>query len=135
MIKAVHCFNWLPWISTRSWTPSIKRGHKVGFFKIKLNQETLKLYTSWVHWKKHCRLMLRKRALLWNKHEYQHSADIFIKNDFNSLHGTGVFLYSLKYIRKFMLSWYFQGALKKTSAMQWAKNNLIFSYLLCYLFK
>ena len=38
--------------------------------------------------------------LLWNKHEYQHAADIFIKNIFNSFHGAGLFLYSLKYIRR-----------------------------------
>ena len=32
--------------------------------------------------------------------EYQYSADIFVKNIFKSFHGTGFFLYSLKYIRK-----------------------------------
>ena len=39
-------------------------------------------------------------TLLWNKHEYQHSADIFVKNIFNPFPGTGLFLYFLKYIRK-----------------------------------
>ena len=30
--------------------------------------------------------------LLWNKHEYQHSTDIFVKNIFELFHGTGFFL-------------------------------------------
>ena len=48
-------------------------------------------------------------ALLWNKHEYQHSADIFVKYIFNPICGTGLFLYSLKCIRKPGISWCFQG--------------------------
>ena len=37
----------------------------------------------------------------WNKHERdQYSSDIFVKNVFNPFHGTGLFLYSLKYMRK-----------------------------------
>ena len=41
------------------------------------NIETLYLLSSQ---KNHCRSAIRKDALLWNKHEYQHSADIFVKN-------------------------------------------------------
>ena len=134
MIKAVHCFNWLPWISTRSWTPSIKRGHKVGFFKIKLNQETLKLYTSWVHWKKHCRSMLRKRALLWNKHKYQHSTDIW-KMSLTLFMALVFFCTLWNTSENLCFPDIFRGHWKKTSTMKWAKNNLIFSYLFCYLFK
>ena len=32
------------------------------------------------------------------------STDIFVKNIFNPFHGTGLFLYSLKYMRKLMFS-------------------------------
>ena len=43
----------------------------------------------------------KKAALLWNmNHEYQHSADIMVKNTFNPFHGTGVFLYFPRYIKK-----------------------------------
>ena len=72
-----------------------------------------------------------------NKHGYQHSAGIFIKNIFNQFHGTGLFLYFLKYIRKPepKFSWWFQGTLKDTSAMKWVESHLIFSYLFCYLIK
>ena len=34
---------------------------------------------------------LEESMLLWNKHEYQHSPDIFVKNIFNPFHGTGLF--------------------------------------------
>ena len=105
------------------------------FFEINLNQKTLKFYTSWVHWKNQCRSTVRKHALLWNKHEYQHSAVIFVKNIFNSFPDTVLFLYFLKYIRKPEVSWYFQGALGETSAMKWVKIHLIFSYIFCYLLK
>ena len=94
VIKTSYCFNWLPWTSTRS-------SHWEVFLEINLNQKTLKFYTSWVHWKNQCRSTVRKHALLWNKHEYQHSADIFVKNIFNPFPGTGLFLYFLKYIKMF----------------------------------
>ena len=45
-------------------------------------------------------MAFRKHALLWNKHEYQHAADIFDKNIFSPVHDTGIFICSLKYIRK-----------------------------------
>ena len=77
----------------------------------------------------------KKNALLWNKHEYQHSAVIFVKNIFNSFPDTVLFLYFLKYIRKPEVYWYFQGALKESSAIKWVKSHLIFTYLFCYLFK
>ena len=32
------------------------------------------------------------RLLLWSKHEYQHSADIFVENIFNLFHGPGFLL-------------------------------------------
>ena len=44
-----------------------------------------------------CRQTIIKNALLWNKHEYKHSADIFVKKIFNVFQGTGLFVYSLKY--------------------------------------
>ena len=37
---------------------------------------------------------------LWNKHEYQNSADIFVKNIFNPFDDAGLSLYFLKYMRK-----------------------------------
>ena len=125
IIKTIYCFNWLQWTSTLEATDQL----------INLNQKILRFDTSWVHWKNQCRLTVRKHALLWNKHEYQHSADIFVKNIFNPFPGTGLFLYFLKYIRKPEVSWCFQGALKKSSAIIWVKSHLIFSYLFCYLFK
>ena len=128
MIKTVYCFSCFPWSSTGS-------NHWEVFLEINLNQKTLTFYTFWVHWKNQCRSNIRKRALLWNKYEYQHSADIFVKNIFIPFHGTGLFLYFLKYIRKPEVSWCFQGGLKETSTTKWVKNHLIFSYLFCYLFK
>ena len=72
IMKTVSCFIWLPWASTRS-------SHWDVFLEINLNQKILKLYSIWVHWKNQCRLTIRKHALLWNKHEYQHSADDLLK--------------------------------------------------------
>ena len=37
--------------------------------------------------------------MLWNKHKYQHPADVFVKNIFNPFYDTGPFLYYLKCIR------------------------------------
>ena len=91
IIKAVYWITWFPWTSTGS-------SHWEVFLKINLNQKTVKFYTSCVHRKNQCRSTVRKYALLWNKHEYQHSADIFVKNIFNPFHGSGLLLYFLKYI-------------------------------------
>ena len=88
IIKTVYCFNWLPWIFTGS-------SHREVFLEINLIQKTLKFYTSWVHWKNQCRSTVRKNDLLWNKHEYQHSADIFVKNIFNHLLAL-VFFYTFR---------------------------------------
>ena len=41
----------------------------------------------------------KKACSVMDKHEYQHF-DVFDKHNFNPFHGTGVFLYFLKYIRK-----------------------------------
>ena len=41
----------------------------------------------------------KKACSVKDKHEYQHF-DVFVKHNFNPFHGTGVFLYFLKYIRK-----------------------------------
>ena len=128
IIKTVYCFNWLPWTFTGS-------SHWEVFLEINLIQKKLKFYTSWVHRKNQCRSTVRKQALLWNKHEYQHSADIFVKNIFNPFPGTGFFLYFLKYIRKLDVFWCFQGALKESSAIKCVKSHFIFSYLFSYLFK
>ena len=125
IMKTVYCFNWLPWASAGS-------SHWEVFLEIKLNQKTFKFYTSWVHWKNQCRSNVRKYALLRNKHEYQHSADIFVKNIFNQFPGFGLFLYFMKYIRKPEVSWYFQGALKWNVNVPWNKSHLIFSYLFGY---
>ena len=38
--------------------------------------------------------------MLWNKHEYRYSADIFVKNIVIPFHDTGLFLYFLKCISK-----------------------------------
>ena len=106
IIKAV-CFSGLSWTSTGSSQWEM-------FLENYLNQKTLKLYITWMHWKKQCRLTIRKHALSWNKHEYQHYPDKFVKNIFNPFHGTGVFVYPLKYIRKPEVSWCIQGTLKET---------------------
>ena len=97
--------------------------------------KSVSIDTSWVHWENQCISTIRKHALLWKKHGYQRSTDIFVRNIFNAFRATGLFLYSLKYIRKPEVSWYFQGALKETRAMKWSKSHLIFSYLFCYSFK
>ena len=122
------CFNFLPWISNRS-------SYWELFLEINLNQKILKLYTSWVHWKNQCILTIGQHALLWNNHEYQNSADMFLKNIFNKVHDTDLFSYSLKYIRKPEGSWWFQVAWEDTSAMKWFKSHMIFNYLFCYLYK
>ena len=97
------------------------------FHEINVNQTTLKLYTSWMHGKNQHRSTIIKHALLRNKCEYQHSADIFVRNIFNPFHGTGLFLYSP---RKAEVSWCFHRALKETSVMKWVKSDLIFTYFL-----
>ena len=73
------------------------------FPKIILNQKTLKLYTSWVHWKNQCKLTTRKHAVI-EQAWIQHSGPFL---------GTG--LYSLKYVRKPDDSWCFQKTQKETS--------------------
>ena len=128
ILKTVYSFSWLPWTFSGSC-------HWEVFLEINLIQKTLKIFTSWVHWKNQCRSTVRKHALLWNKHEYQHSADICVKNIFNPFPGTGLFLYFLKYIRKPEVFWCFQGALKESSAIKWVKGYFIFSYLFSYIFK
>ena len=60
-----------------------------------------------------CKSTIRKHALLWNKHEYQHTPDMFVKNIFNPFYDTRLFLYSLKYIRKSKVSWCFRGHRKR----------------------
>ena len=92
IIKRIYWFNGLPWTFTRS-------SHCEVFPEINLNQKRFNLYTSWVHWENQCILTIRKHALLWNKHEYQHCVDIFVKNILKPFHGTGLFLYSLRYQR------------------------------------
>ena len=72
IMKTVYWFSWLPWTSTGS-------SYWEMFLEIDLNQKTFTFYTSWVHWKILCRSAVTKHALLWNKYEYQHSADIFVK--------------------------------------------------------
>ena len=86
VIKTVYCFNWMP-------LTFVGISHWEVFLEINLIKKTLKFYTSWVHWKNQCRSTVRKHALLWNKHEYQHFADIFVKNIFNRFSSTGLFLY------------------------------------------
>ena len=71
------------------------------------NIETLYLLSAL---KEPVQINYKNHALLWNKDGYQHSADIFIKNIFNPIYGTGLNLYSLKYIRKSEFSWCFQRA-------------------------
>ena len=80
IIKTVYGFNWLSWTPTGS-------SYWEAFLEINLNQKTLKFYTSWKHWKNQCRSTVRKHARLWNKNEYQHITDIFLKNIFNPFHG------------------------------------------------
>ena len=134
------------------YSPQQRFSHWEVFLEINLIWTILKLYTSWLHWKNQPRSTVRKHDLLWCKHEYQHSADlfvenifnplpanqhsadIFVENIFNPLPANGLFLYLLKYIRKLGVS-YIQETLKESSAIKWVKIHFIFSYLLCYLFK
>ena len=48
----------MSWASTGS-------SHWKVFLQIKLDQESLKLYTSWVHWKNQCRSTKRLHTRLW----------------------------------------------------------------------
>ena len=65
-----------------------------------------------MHWNNHCRLTIRKDTLLWNKHEYQLSTDIFVKNILNLFHDTGLF-----YIPNQRFPDVFGGAWKDTRAL------------------
>ena len=65
------------------------------------NVETL--YLKWIE-KTTRKIDYKKACSLMNKHEYQHSADILIKNIFKPFYGTGLFLYSFKYIGKLEVS-------------------------------
>ena len=114
IIKTGYCFNWLLWTFTGSILILISL--------INLIQKSLKFYTSWVHWKNQCRSIVRKHALLWNKHEYQHFAYIFVRNIFNPFPGTGVFLYFLKYIPNV-----FKGHWKRPVPWNWLRVILICS--------
>ena len=38
----------------------------------------------------------KKACSVIDKRKYQHPADIFVKNTFNSFHGTGLLLYSIE---------------------------------------
>ena len=51
----------------------------IGVPRTQPKSESIKIFTSWVHWKNLYRSTIRKHALLWNKHEYQHSADVLLK--------------------------------------------------------
>ena len=44
-----------------------------------------------MHGKNHSRSTLRTHALSWNKHKYQQSTGVLVKNIFHPFHGTGVF--------------------------------------------
>ena len=57
IIKTIYCFNWLPWTSTRYC-------HWEVFLEISLNQKTLKLYTSGVHWKNQSRSTIKSHAVM-----------------------------------------------------------------------
>ena len=126
IIKTAYCFNWFPWTFTGS-------SHWEVFLEINLNEKILKFYTSWVHWKNQCRSTVRKHILLWNKHEYPHSADIFVKTIFNPFHGTGVFLYFPKYIRKPEVPRCFQGHWRTPvpwNGLRWFNIQLIILLLI-----
>ena len=105
-IITVYCFNWLPWTSAGS-------SHWEVFLEINLILKTLKFYTPKVDWKNQCTSTIKKHALLWNKHKYQRPADIFVKNIFNPFHGSGLFLYYLKYIRNQRFPDVFRGHWKR----------------------
>ena len=111
IIETVYCFNLLPRKSARN-------SHWNMFLEINLNQKRLKLCTYWVHWKKQYKLTIRKQALLWNTHEYQYSDGVLVKNSFNPFHHAGLFLYTLKYIRKPRV-FCFLGTCRKTSIIKW----------------
>ena len=80
-------------------------------------------------YQKQCIFSVRKKnSLLWKRHKYQHSADIFVKTICKPFHDTGLFLYSLKTHQKT------RGFLM-FSACMCVKSHLIFIYLFCYLCK
>ena len=133
IIKIVSCFNWLPWTCARSsqqqkqficfnWLPwtSIRISYWEMLPEMNLNQKTLKLYTSWVHWKNKCRSTRRMDPLF--KHEYQHSGDIFVKNIFKPFHDTNLFA-DLLFL-----------TLLVTSSFSWSMHNLLLSCVICFWF-
>ena len=88
IIKTVFCFNWLPLTSTGSshW----------GVPWNQLKSENIEiLYLLWAL-KELVQMDYKKACCVMEKHECQHSVEIFVKNIFNPFHGTGIFLYSLK---------------------------------------
>ena len=105
------------------------------FLEINLNEKTLRFYTSWVLGKNQCRSTVRKYALLWNKHKNQ-QYDIFIKNIFNPFMVLVSFCTSWNTSENQRFPDVFRRHWKRpVHTMKWVKNNLIFSYLFCYLYK
>ena len=119
-IVTVYCFNYLPWTFTGS-------NHREVFCEMNLNHETLKFWYLLNALKEQCRSNVKKHVLLWSKHECQHSADIFVKNIFNSFCSTGLFLYLLKYIRKIYWGFLiFSGGIQRAQyhEMFWKSFNI-----------
>ena len=86
-IKTVYCLKWL-------WRTSVRSSYWELFLEINLNQKILELYIEYIEVPMQMTKWNRKHTLLWNKHEYSHSADKFVKNIFNPFHGTSLFLCS-----------------------------------------
>ena len=93
ILKTVYCFNWSQ--------EDLLEADTKRCFLMQVKSENIET----VHWKSQWRPTIKKHALLWNKNEYQHSADISVKNQF---YATGIFQSSLKSIRKLEISLYFR---------------------------
>ena len=70
-IKTVYCLNWL-------WRTSVRSSYWELFLEINLNQKILELYIEYIEVPMQMTKWNRKHTLLWNKHEYSHSADKFV---------------------------------------------------------
>ena len=90
-IVPIGCHEHLPEVVQEMFLESEKKSEN-------LNQKALKLQLESIE--RISRPAKRKHTLLWKKHGHQHSADTFAKKIFIPFYDTGLFLYSLKYIKK-----------------------------------
>ena len=75
--------------------------------------------------------------MLWKRHEYQHSADIFVKNFLTHFMALVPFYnrWNHQKIRCLKIWDVSKPHIEETSAMKWVKSHLIFTYWFSYLHK